>query len=107
MGSNEYLTLGESFEEKGKYFKAERLYKKALNLKSREVEGDSKELIPYLYSLGMVQAALDRVSDATSTLSRLLSLLIRHEGEEHADVQEIRQVIRELHADIGALVANA
>lgn len=52
-----YLSLGESFEEKGKYFKAERLYKKALRAVEAEfAEGseNKQELLPYLYNLGMI-----------------------------------------------------
>ena len=97
--ASSYLSLGENMEEKGKYFKAERLYKKALKIREAEVESLSPELVPYLYSLGMAQAVLDRTSAALRTFDRLLSILIREHGEAHEDVKEIHSVIDELHME--------
>lgn len=104
---NDYLNLGESFEERGKYFKAERLYKKALKLQQRGVDEMSPELIPYLYNLGMIQAALDKSSDALKTLGRLIDILRKTYGEEHGEVQEISLVMDELLIEHGQLAVNA
>jgi tetratricopeptide (TPR) repeat protein len=104
---NDYLNLGESFEERGKYFKAERLYKKALKLQQRGVDEMSPELIPYLYNLGMIQAALDKSSDALKTLGRLIDILRKTYGEEYGEVQEISMVMDELLIEHGQLAVNA
>jgi len=104
---NDYLNLGESFEERGKYFKAERLYKKALKLQQRGVDEMSPELIPYLYNLGMIQAALDKSSDALKTLGRLIDILRKTYGEEYGEVKEISLVIDELMLEHGQLAVNA
>lgn len=92
-----YLSLGETFEEKGKYFKAERLYRKALRSMESEAGVDDKTLLPYLYNLGMVQAALDKTSQSIKNLGRTLSILIELEGEDNEDVRELRRVLDELH----------
>lgn len=104
---NDYLNLGESFEERGKYFKAERLYKKALKLQQRGVDEMSPELIPYLYNLGMIQAALDKTSDALKTLGRLIDILRKTYGEEYGEVKEISLVMDELLIEHGQLAVNA
>lgn len=104
---NDYLNLGESFEERGKYFKAERLYKKALKLQQRGVDEMSPELIPYLYNLGMIQAALDKSSDALKTLGRLIDILRKTYGEEYGEVKEISLVMDELMLEHGQLAVNA
>jgi hypothetical protein len=104
---NDYLNLGESFEERGKYFKAERLYKKALKLQQRGVDEMSPELIPYLYNLGMIQAALDKTSDALNTLGRLIDILRKTYGEEYGEVKEISEVMDELVIEHGQLAVNA
>lgn len=104
---NDYLNLGESFEERGKYFKAERLYKKALKLQQRGVDEMSPELIPYLYNLGMIQAALDKTSDALKTLGRLIDILRKTYGEEYGEVKEISLVMDELMLEHGQLAVNA
>lgn len=104
---NDYLNLGESFEERGKYFKAERLYKKALKLQQRGVDEMSPELIPYLYNLGMIQAALDKSSDALKTLGRLIDIMRKTYGEEYGEVREISLVMDELLIEHGQLAVNA
>lgn len=103
----DYLSLGEQFEENGKYFKAERLYKKALDLKLKTVDPMSSELIPYLYNLGMIQAALDKTGEAYRTLGRVTAILLKEFGEDHEDVKEIRDVLNSLHEESHELVANA
>lgn len=103
----DYLSLGESFEEKGKYFKAERLYKKALSLKIKQVEPTSAELVPYLYNLAMVQAALDKNDEALRTFDQLLPIMISEFGEEHVDIKEIRNVMNDLVGESQELVVNA
>ena len=92
-----YLSLGESFEEKGKYFKAERLYKKALKAVEQDEKTSSEELIPYFYNLGMVQAALDKTTLSIKNLGKVLNLLRESRDEEHPDVKEVRMVLEELH----------
>lgn len=104
---NDYLNLGESFEERGKYFKAERLYKKALKLQERGVDELSPELIPFLYNLGMIQAALDKTSEAVRTLGRLIDIMRKTYGEENGEVTELSEVIDELLSESGALAARA
>ena len=64
----------ELHEEKGNYLEAERLYKKALLLKSKE-SGETPELAPYLYNLGMSQYVNDHYDDALNSFHRLLDLL--------------------------------
>ncbi len=107
MTSYDYLSLGESFEERGKYQKAERLYLKALKLKSKEVGEQSTELIPYLYNLGMILAALDKQRESTHILGRLVTLLVREHGENHPEVLEIRDVIYDLQAEMNDLLVYA
>lgn len=102
----DYLSLGEQFEENGKYFKAERLYRKALDLKSKTVDSMSIELVPYLYNLGMVQAALDKTTDSYRTLGKVIAILLKEHGEDHADIREIRGVLNSL-TETQELVANA
>jgi tetratricopeptide (TPR) repeat protein len=102
----DYLSLAESFEEKGKYQKAERLYKKALDLKSKTVDGGSPELVPYLYNLGMVQAALDKTEDAYRNLGRVIAILLKNFGEGHDDIQEIRAVLISLESESQDLAVN-
>lgn len=102
-----YLSLGESFEEKGKYFKAERLYKKALKAVEREGQDCTDELIPYFYNLGMVQAALDKTSLSIKNLGKVLSLLLESRDEEHPDVKEVRMVIDQLHPQITQQAVNS
>ncbi|MBZ0187810.1 MAG: hypothetical protein K8F91_16305, partial [Candidatus Obscuribacterales bacterium] len=94
-----FLDLGESFEEKGKYFKAERLYKRALKNVEPGVDELSFELVPYLYNLGMVQAALEKNIEATQNLGRLISILIHHCGEDDVEVREIQMVLSELNPE--------
>ncbi|MBX9671220.1 MAG: tetratricopeptide repeat protein [Candidatus Obscuribacterales bacterium] len=103
----DYLSLGEAFEENGKYFKAERLYKKALDMKSKTVDSMSPELVPFLYNLGMVQAALDKTADAYRTLGRVTAILMKEFGDDHEDVKEIRNVLNSLTVETHELVANA
>ncbi|MBX9694952.1 MAG: tetratricopeptide repeat protein [Cyanobacteria bacterium] len=107
MTSYDYLSLGESFEERGKYQKAERLYLKALKLKSKEVGDHSEELIPYLYNLGMVLAALDKAHESIHILGRLITILIKEHGEDHGDVRELREVIYDLRAEMSNQVVYA
>jgi tetratricopeptide (TPR) repeat protein len=102
----DYLSLGEQFEENGKYYKAERLYKKALDLKSKTVDPMSSELVPYLYNLGMVQAALDKTTDAYRNLGKVIAILLKEHGEDFADIVEIREVLNSL-TESRELVANA
>ena len=105
-----YLSLGESFEEKGKYFKAERLYKKALRAVEAEfAEGseNKQELLPYLYNLGMIQAALDKPSLSIKNLGRVLSILLESRSEEDPDVIELRRVLDELHPAIHSKAVNS
>ena len=67
----------------------------------------SSELIPYLYNLGMIQAALDKTSEAYRTLGRVTAILLKEFGEDHEDVKEIRDVLNSLHEESHELVANA
>ncbi len=104
----DYLTLGEAFEERGQYLKAERFYKKALTLKAKQViDPMSAELVPYLYNLGMVQAALDKTADACRNLGRLSAILLKEYGPEHEDIKEIRDLISNLKAPSQDLAVNA
>ncbi len=102
-----YLSLGETFEEKGKYFKAERLYRKALKAMESDGGVDQRSLLPYLYNLGMIQAALDKTSQSIKNLGRTLSILIELEGEDNEDVRELRRVLDELHPQPHAKVVNS
>ena len=65
------LERAEVLEEKGNYAEAERLYKKALALKSKDVDSNSTELIPYVYNLAMAQYVTDHLDDALLSFSRL------------------------------------
>lgn len=99
--ARKYLSLGERFEERGKYVKAERLYVRALKLIEGKVDATSEELIPYLYNLGYIQAAQDHNSESVKTFGRLLPILLKKHGQSHIDVQEIRDVLDVIHAEIG------
>lgn len=102
-----YLTLGENFEEKGKYFKAERLYRRALKAFEPDVDELSEELVPYLYNLGMVQAALEKDVDATRNLGRVIEILVHHHGEDHAEVVELKTVLAELNPEQAKKAVNS
>ena len=99
--ARKYLSLGERFEERGKYVTAERLYVRALRLIEGKVDATSEELIPYLYNLGYIQAAQDDNSESVKTFGRLLPILLKKHGQSHIDVQEIRDVLDVIHAEIG------
>lgn len=99
--ARKYLSLGERFEERGKYVKAERLYAKALKLIEGQVDATSEELIPFLYNLGYIQAAQEQNSESIDTFGRLLPILLKKHGQNHADVQEIRDVLHDIHSEIG------
>lgn len=103
----DYLSLGEQFEENGKYYKAERLYKKALDLKTKTVDTMSPELVPYLYNLGMVQAALEKTTDAYRNLGKVIAILLKEHGEDHDEIKEIRGVLNSLQTESQELVVNA
>lgn len=102
-----YLSLGESFEEKGKYFKAERLYKKALKAVEAELGDDNESLIPYLYNLGMVQAALDKTGQAVKNLGRALTLMLNTLDESDDEIVELRQVLEEINPTPSAKAVNS
>lgn len=102
-----YLSLGNMFEEKGKYFKAERLYKKALKVVEKNGAQPGDELINCLYNLGMVQAALDKSSDSIKNLGRLLSVLQENEKEHQDDIREVRIVLDELHPELIQQAVNS
>ena len=100
------LERAEMHEEKGNYVEAERLYRKALNLKAVECDQESKresikekdsfELAPYLYNLGMSQYANDHLDDALLSFSRLLNIMSAKQEEIANDMREIRNVMVEI-----------
>lgn len=105
------MEKAELHEEKGNYVEAERLYKKALTLKTKEVGDRSYDLVPFLYNLGMTQYANDNFDDALLSLSRVLSLMTAQEEEINSDVKEIRNLIAEVRneaeQDSVPMAANA
>jgi tetratricopeptide (TPR) repeat protein len=95
------LERAEIHEEKGNYMEAERLYKKALVLKSKEC-GETPELAPFLYNLGMAQYANDHYDDALNSFHRLLDLLTMQQADISGDIKEIRAVIDDIHHEVDA-----
>ena len=102
-----YLSLGESFEEKGKYFKAERLYKKALRAVESQEPQDNEAFIDCLYNLGMVQAALDKNIDSIDNLERLLSHLSETRPHTDPDLLEVRATIEDLYPELSLKAVNS
>jgi tetratricopeptide (TPR) repeat protein len=94
------LAKAEVLEEKGNYAEAERLYKKALALKSKEVGSDSTELVPYVYNLAMSQYVVDHLDDALLSFSRLLSIYSREDEHISGDIQEIRGLIGDIKREL-------
>jgi len=94
------LERAEALEEKGNYSEAERLYKKALALKSKEVGSDSLDLVPYLYNLAMAQYVVDHLDDALLTFSRLLSIYGREEEQISGEIKEIRGLISDIKKEV-------
>ena len=110
------LERAEMHEEKGNYVEAERLYRKALNLKAVECDQASKkdkdsfELAPYLYNLGMSQYANDHLDDALLSFSRLLNIMSAKQEEIIEDMREIRNVMVEIKREaeeVEALIVSA
>ena len=89
----------ELHEEKGNYVEAERLYKKALVLKSKETGEESFELVPYLYNLGMTQFATDKHDDALTSFNRLLNLLTLQQAQISGEINEVRYLINEVYRE--------
>ncbi|MBN8659728.1 MAG: tetratricopeptide repeat protein [Candidatus Melainabacteria bacterium] len=90
------MERAELHEEKGNYAEAERLYKKALSLKCKEVGGQAYDLVPFLYNLGMTQYVNDNFDDALISLNRVLTLLTSQQEEINAEIKEIRNLLCDL-----------
>lgn len=105
------MERAELHEERGNYVEAERLYKKALTLKAREVGDQSYDLVPYLYNLGMTQYANDRFDDALLSFSRVLNMMTAQEDEINKEVKELRNLVAEVQneaeQDSVPMAANA
>ncbi len=94
------LERAEVLEEKGNYAEAERLYKKALALKTKEVGSNSVELIPYVYNLAMAQYVVDHLDDALLSFNRLLSIFSQEEEHISSDIQEVRSLISDIKKEV-------
>jgi tetratricopeptide (TPR) repeat protein len=94
------LERAEVLEEKGNYAEAERLYKKALALVSKDTASNSLELVPYVYNLAMAQYAVDHLDDALLTFNRLLSILSTAEEHITGDIQEVRALIADVKKEM-------
>lgn len=94
------LDRAELLEEKGNYAEAERLYKKALALKTKEVGSNSNELVPYVYNLAMAQYVMDHLDDALLSFNRLLSIFSQEEEHITSDIQEIRGLIADIKKEV-------
>src|ERR1700733_4671719 len=94
------LERAEALEEKGNYAEAERLYKKALALKTKEVGSTSTELVPYIYNLAMAQYVVDRLDDALLSFNRLLAIFSQEEEHITSDIQEIRGLISDIKKEV-------
>jgi len=94
------LERAEALEEKGNYAEAERLYKKALALKSKEVAANSSDLVPYLYNLAMAQYVVDHLDDALLTFNRLLSIFTQDEEHISGEIKEVRSLISDIKKEM-------
>jgi tetratricopeptide (TPR) repeat protein len=94
------LEKAEALEEKGNYAEAERLYKKALALKTKEVGSNSVELVPYVYNLAMSQYVVDHLDDALLSFNRLLSIFSQEEEHISSDIQEVRGLIADIKKEV-------
>ncbi|MBU6452223.1 MAG: tetratricopeptide repeat protein [Cyanobacteria bacterium REEB67] len=94
------LERAEVLEEKGNYAEAERLYKKALALKSKDVASNSSELVPYIYNLAMAQYVVDHLDDALLSFNRLLSILSTDEEHISGEIKEIRGLIADIKKEM-------
>jgi tetratricopeptide (TPR) repeat protein len=94
--ATELLAKGELLEERGDYTRARRMYEKAFSIQERSVGAEDAQLIPYLYSLGLIQLALENEIDAQRLLTRLFSIIVREYGDSHEDAEEIRGFLNEL-----------
>lgn len=99
------LERAEIHEEKGNYMEAERLYKKALVLKSKEC-GETPELVPFIYNLAMTQYANDHYDEALNSFHRLLDLLTVQQADISGDIKEVRQIIDEIHQEVDAELSH-
>lgn len=94
------VAQAELLEEQGDYRKAERLYRRALDMQETKVGEEHPALAPFLYNLGMIQCALDKNPDAERNLGRYLSILLTSKSESDRDVQEILLVLDDLRQDV-------
>lgn len=95
----ELVKRAESLEEVGEYTKAERLHERALRHAARRYGNMSPELSPYLYNLGMIQAALEKYYQAEKTLVKLISLLEPQLGPDHKEISELKNVLLQMSTD--------
>ncbi len=98
--ASELLTLGEAYEEKGDYLKAQRLYRKALTIQEKVSGLEDPVLAPFLYNLGFIQCALDNNADATQLLERYIAIQQKQLGNEDEDIAEVRQLIASLSSPL-------